>query len=80
MLDDLIGDLLAWLLFAPIGALYLFIRYRGSAKRRQVLAQEYENEYANVGRVVALNTVAAVLILALLGMLLIVPLHAWLKR
>ncbi|RSK29915.1 hypothetical protein [Hymenobacter metallilatus] len=68
---------MAWLLFTPIGALYLLIRYRGSAKRQQVLAQEYENEYANVGHVMVMNTVAAVLIVVVLGMLLMVPICVW---
>ena len=50
-----------FLLFAPIGFAYLFLRYRDKKRVGQTLANEYENQYANAGRVVVLNTFAAIL-------------------
>jgi hypothetical protein len=80
ILASVAEELFNWLLFAPIGILYMFIRYRGSARRQQVLAQEYENEYANVGHVVVLNTVVVVMILGLLGLVVVAPLLHWLNK
>ncbi len=80
ILAPLFNGLFTWLLFVPIGVLYLFIRYRGSARRQQVLAQEYSNEYANVGRAVVLNMVAVVLILGVLGLVVAAPLVHWLNK
>ncbi|WP_426492428.1 hypothetical protein [Hymenobacter sp. 102] len=80
ILAPIFGELFNWLLFTPIGILYMFIRYRGSARRQQVLAQQYENEYANVGHVVVLNTVVVVMILGLLGLVVVAPLLHWLNK
>lgn len=74
ILAPLFGELFNWLLFTPIGILYMFIRYRSSARRQQVLAQQYENEYANVGQAAVLNAVVVVMILGLLGLVVVAPL------
>ncbi|MET4106360.1 hypothetical protein ABIB60_001708 [Hymenobacter sp. UYP22] len=83
ILAPLFGELFNWLLFKPIGIMYMLIRYRGSARRRQVLAHEYENEYSNVGKIVVLNTVIAVLAASVAGLLLMIPvviIQGWLNK
>jgi hypothetical protein len=58
------------MLFASIGFLYLYLRYRNRVRVRRVLIKEYESSYTNAGHVVVLNTVAAIGILLVLGLLI----------
>jgi preprotein translocase subunit SecF len=46
---------------------------------KETLAKEYENSYANVGSEVVLNTVAAVGIALVLGLIVVAPLFHWLN-
>jgi hypothetical protein len=79
ILAPIVEGLFTWLLFVPIGALYLFIRHRGSARRQQVLAQKYEGSYANAGQAAVLNGVIIMMIVLLVGMVAVLPMLHWLR-
>lgn len=51
----LFEGLLSWLLFTPVGFLYLYIRYRSRREVALVLSQKYEGQYANAGQELLLN-------------------------
>ena len=65
-------EVLTFLLLAPIGFAYLFLRYRNKVRVQKELASKYENSYANVGQVIILNTVAALLALVMAGLVILV--------
>ena len=74
-------EVFTFLLFAPIGITYLFLRYRDKIRVKQALASEYDNQYANAGRVVVLNTIAALGVLAISSLVIIaivVQVREWL--
>ena len=70
------------LLLLPVGFGYLWLRYRNKLRVKETLAKEYENSYANAGSVVLLNTIAALLALAvgsLVILSIVVQIREWLK-
>ena len=74
-------QMFAYLLLLPVGFVYLWLRYRNKLRVRETLAREYENSYANVGSVVLLNTMAALLALAVGSMVIlaiVVQIREWL--
>ena len=74
-------QMFAYLLLLPVGFVYLWLRYRNQLRVRETLAREYENSYANVGSVVLLNTMAALLALAVGSMVIlaiVVQIREWL--
>ncbi|WP_345125248.1 hypothetical protein [Hymenobacter antarcticus] len=76
------GEVIAFLVLAPIGVAYLFLRYRNKARVQKELASEYENSYTNVGRVVVLNTIAALLSLAMAALVIlaiVTPILNWMR-
>jgi hypothetical protein len=77
-LEGVIEYLLVSVVFAAIGFSYLHLRYWSRLQVGLVLASEYDNSYSNAGRVVVLNTVAAIGIVAVLGLLIVAPLLHWL--
>ncbi|RSK44401.1 hypothetical protein [Hymenobacter perfusus] len=66
--EVLFAGLLNWLLFTPIGFLYLYIRYRSRPGVALVLSQKYEGKYANAGQELLLNAFILVLIVPILLM------------
>lgn len=76
----IIEQIFAGLLFIPLGFAYLWLRYRNQAKVKETLAKEYENSYANAGSAVLLNSVAAVGIVLVLGVIVVMPLLHWLSN
>ena len=75
-------EVLAFLLLAPIGFAYLFLRYRNKVRVQRELASKYENDYANVGQVIILNTIAALLALAMAGLVIsaiVTPIMSWMR-
>lgn len=78
LFGGLIEGVFSLAIFSAIGFLYLYLRYRNQMKMRRALVKEYESSYANAGQVVVLNTVAAIgilLVVGLLGVLLWLGLH-----
>ena len=76
------GEVLTFLLLAPIGFAYLFLRYRNKVRVQRELASQYENSYTNVGRVIILNTIAALLALAMAGLVIlaiVTPIMSWMR-
>ena len=76
------GEVLAFSLLAPIGFAYLFLRYRNKVRVQRELASKYENSYANVGQVIILNTIAALLALAMAGLVIlaiVTPIMSWMR-
>ena len=76
------GEVLAFLLLVPIGFAYLFLRYRNKVRVQRELASKYENSYANVGQVIILNTIAALLALAMAGLVIlaiVTPIMSWMR-
>ena len=51
-------EMFANLLLAPIGFVYLWLRYRNKSQVKVFLAKNYEDSFADAGRVVILNTIA----------------------
>ena len=76
---EIVEQIFANLLLAPIGFVYLWLRYRNQLQVRETLAKEYENSYANAGSAIALNIIVAIGI-ALVLFLIISPLLHWLKN
>ena len=76
------GEIIALVLLAPIGFAYLFLRYRNKVRVQRELMSKYENSYANVGQVVILNTIAALLALAMAGLVIlaiVTPIMSWMR-
>ena len=48
MFSTIFGEIIAFVLLAPIGFAYLFLRYRNKVRVQRELASEYENSYVNV--------------------------------
>jgi hypothetical protein len=69
LFGGLIEGVFGLTVFSIIGFLYLYVRYRNRMQVRRALVKEYESSYANAGQVVALNTVAAIGILLVVGLL-----------
>jgi hypothetical protein len=85
-LEDLFAgifeQMFTYLLLLPVGFGYLWLRYRNKLRVKETLAKEYENSYANAGSVVLLNTIAALLALAvgsLVILAIVVQIREWLK-
>ena len=75
-------QMFTYLLLLPVGFGYLWLRYRNKLRVKETLAKEYENSYANAGSVVLLNTIAALLALAvgsLVILAIVVQIREWLK-
>ena len=75
-------QMFTYLLLLPVGFGYLWLRYRNKLRVKETLAKEYENSYANAGSVVLLNTIAALLALAvgsLVILSIVVQIREWLK-
>ena len=75
-------QIFTYLLLLPVGFGYLWLRYRNKLRVKETLAKEYENSYANAGSVVLLNTMAALLALAvgsLVILAIVVQIREWLK-
>lgn len=75
-------QLFANLLLLPVGFVYLWLRCRNKLRVKETLAKEYENSYSNVGSVVLLNTIAALLALAIgsfVILAIVVQIREWLK-
>ena len=68
----MIGEAIAEILLYPIGRLFLFIRYRDKEKRRNVLKNEYDGHYSNVGR----DAILSVFIIIVASMLIVLILIA----
>ena len=76
------GEVLAFVLLAPIGFAYLFLRYRNKVRVQRELVSKYENSYANVGQVIILNTIATLLALAMAGLVIlaiVTPIMSWMR-
>ena len=75
-------QMFTYLLLLPVGFGYLWLRYRNKLRVKEVLAKEYENSYANAGSVLLINTIAALLALAvgsLVILAIVVQIREWLK-
>jgi hypothetical protein len=75
-------QMFAYLLLLPVGFGYLWLRYRSKLRVKETLVKEYENSYANAGSVVLINTIAALLALAvgsLVILAIVVQIREWLK-
>jgi hypothetical protein len=75
-------QIFAYLLLLPVGFGYLWLRYRSKLRVKETLVKEYENSYANAGSVVLINTIAALLALAvgsLVILAIVVQIREWLK-
>ncbi|WP_216725945.1 hypothetical protein [Hymenobacter siberiensis] len=75
-------QMFTYLLLLPVGFGYLWLRYRNKLRVKETLAKEYENSYANAGSVVLINTIAALLALAvgsLVILAIVVQIREWLK-
>ena len=86
-MEDLFAGILeqmfANLLLLPVGFVYLWLRHRNKLRVKETLAREYENSYANAGSVVLLNTIAALLALAMgsfVILAIVVQIREWLKN
>ena len=76
------GQMFTYLLLLPVGFGYLWLRYRNKLRVKETLAKEYENSYANAGSVLLINTIAALLALAvgsLVILSIVVQIREWLK-
>lgn len=75
-------QMFTYLLLLPVGFGYLWLRYRNKLRVKETLAKEYENSYANAGSVLLINTIAALLALAvgsLVILSIVVQIREWLK-
>lgn len=75
-------QMFTYLLLLPVGFGYLWLRYRNKLRVKETLAKEYENSYANAGSVLLINTIAALLALAvgsLVILAIVVQIREWLK-
>jgi len=77
--EGVVECLLVSFVFGAIGFSYLHLRYWSRLQVQLVLASEYDNSYSNAGRVVVLNTVAAIGILLVLGLVIGAPVQHWLS-
>ena len=74
-------QIFTYLLLLPVGFGYLWLRYRNKLRVKETLAKEYENSYANAGSVLLINTIAALLALAvgsLVILAIVVQIREWL--
>ena len=77
----ILGQMFANLLVAPIGFVYLWLRFCNKLRVRETLAREYESSYANAGSAVLLNTIAALLALVIgsfVILAIVVQIREWL--
>ncbi|WP_345070634.1 hypothetical protein [Hymenobacter fastidiosus] len=74
ILRILIENVMTALALVPIGFCYMYLRYRQSWLVRRVVRKEHEDSYTNVGQVVALNMVAGVGVVMVLGLIVGAPL------
>ena len=75
-------QMFTYLLLLPVGFGYLWLQYRNKLRVKETLAEEYENSYANAGSVLLINTIAALLALAvgsLVILAIVVQIREWLK-
>ncbi|WP_188814438.1 hypothetical protein [Hymenobacter cavernae] len=77
-MEGVVEYFLPSVVFGVIGFSYLHLRYWSKVQVQQVLVREYDNSYSNAGRVVVLNTVAAIGILLVLGFMIGAPVLHWL--
>ncbi len=70
ILEGITEGVVNTLVFASIGFLYLYLRYRNRIRVRRILIKEYDTSYTNAGQVVVLNTVAAIGILLVVGLII----------